>query len=279
MTAPVAPSMTPATTPPGTPSASATPTVSGTANQLRITSVSNFRDVSGTGLELADGKRMALGVVYRAAKLSTLSASDSRELTSAGVSEVIDLRTDEVAARSPDVPIKGADHQLVNMFAVYRTPSVTYRTAAAAVAHMEQMNVDFVTEPAQRHRIATALKLVAAADGPVVVHCTEGKDRTGWISALLQLNAGASRAQVMTEYVKSNQYRAATIDAGYRAKLKSSGRAAAEVELALSRVRPGYLGAGLDELDAKYGGISGYLTKGLGLSTTTITRLQARLTA
>lgn len=265
----------PTATPTGTPTPSATPTV----RAVHVTSVSNFRDVSGTGLELADGKRMALGVVYRAAKLSTLSAADSRKLTSAGVSEVIDLRTDAVAGRSPDVPIKGADRHLVNVFAVYRTPAVTYRTPAAAVAHMEQMNVDFVAESAQRRRIATVLKLIAAADGPVIIHCTEGKDRTGWISALLQLNAGASRAEVMTEYAKSNQHRAGLIDAGYRAKLRSSGRTAAQVQRALLRVEPAYLAAGLDEVKARYGDLAGYLTDGLGLSRATVEHLRELLTA
>ena len=244
-----------------------------------MTSVSNFRDVSGTGLALPNGERMAVGVVYRAAKLSTLSGPDSRELAKAGVSEVIDLRTDSVATRSPDVAIRGAEYHLVNVFAVYSTPAVTYRTAAAAAAHMEQLNVDFVGEAAQRRKIATVLKLVAAADGPVVVHCTEGKDRTGWISALLQLNAGANRDQVMSEYLKSNQYRAAVIDAGYRAKLRSSGRTVAAAKRALLRVEPEYLGAGLDALEAKYNDIAGYLKDGLGLSSATVERLRDRLTA
>ena len=144
---------------------------------------------------------------------------------------------------------------------------------------MEQLNVDFVGEAAQRRKIATVLKLVAAADGPVVVHCTEGKDRTGWISALLQLNAGANRDQVMSEYLKSNQYRAAVIDAGYRAKLRSSGRTVAAAKRALLRVEPEYLGAGLDALEAKYNDIAGYLKDGLGLSSATVERLRDRLTA
>lgn len=261
------------------PSASATPTPSVAAKPLRITSVVNFRDVAGSGLEVAGGGRMALGVVYRSARLAGVSAADSRALSKAGVELVIDLRTDSVAARRPDPVVRGATNRLVNLIAAPNFPAMNARTSSAAQAYMRQLNVDFVDLAGRRRQIARVLELIAAADGPVLIHCTEGKDRTGWISALLQLTAGASRTQAVTEYVKSNSFRAATINAGYRARLTSSGRAAAGVELALTRVRPDYLGAGLAEIDAKYGGISGYLTKGLGLSTATVKRLQARLTA
>jgi protein-tyrosine phosphatase len=126
---------------------------------------------------------------------------------------------------------------------------------------------------------STALALIAAADGPILFHCTEGKDRSGWISALLQLTAGASRAEVTAEYLVSNEFRAGLINAAYRAKLTSSGRTAAEVERALMKVQPDYLGAGLDELKSQFGDIEGYLSKGLGLSAATVQRLRERLTA
>ncbi|HEY3549234.1 MAG TPA: tyrosine-protein phosphatase [Propionicimonas sp.] len=263
------------------PSASASPTLKSPppAASLQLSSITNFRDVAGEGLALPGGKQMATGVVYRSATLKGLSAKDAKELRKAGVGEVIDLRTDYVAAQSPDPAIKGVAHHVVNIFAVTRTTSVRYRTVAAAQAHMRQMNVDFVDVAAQRRKIAQALTLIAAADAPVLFHCTEGKDRSGWISALLQLTAGASRAEVTTEYLKSNDFRAELIDAAYRAKLTSSGRTAADVERALMKVRSDYLGAGLDELKARYGDIDGYLSKGLGLSAAAVQRLRDRLTA
>jgi protein-tyrosine phosphatase len=264
------------------PSASATPTLKSPpppAAPLQLSSITNFRDVAGTGLALPGGKHMATGVVYRSATLKGLSAKDAKALRKAGVGEVIDLRTDYVAAHSPDPAIKGVTHHVVNIFAVTRTTSVRYRTVAAARAHMRQMNVDFVDVAAQRRKIAKALTLIAAADGPILFHCTEGKDRSGWISALLQLAVGASRSDVTTEYLKSNEFRTELINAAYRATLKSSGRTAADVERALMKLQPDYLGAGLAELEARYGDIEGYLSKGLGLSSATVQRLRERLTA
>ena len=269
-----APSITPQVTPSASPAVKSAPV----ASPLTLSSVANFRDVAGTGLSLPDGKRMATGIVYRSATLTRMSNADKKALIKAGVGEVIDLRTDYVAAHSPDPAIRGVEHHVVNIFAVTRTASVRYRTVAAAQAHMRQMNIDFVDVAAQRRQVAEALTLIAAADGPLLFHCTEGKDRSGWIAALLQLTAGASSAEVTAEYLKSNELRADLITAAYQAKLKSSGRTAAQVERSLSRVQPDYLGAGLDELEARYGTVDGYLSKGLGLSAATVQRLRDRLT-
>lgn len=276
----------PTTAPPSTPTTSPTPSVTtpspsstSPAKPLRITSVVNFRDVAADGLRLPAGGRMATGVVYRSAGLTGLSATDSRALVKAGLSQVIDLRTEATAARRPDPAIPGVKHHLVNVLAAPKFPAVNARTVGVAQAYMRKLNRDFVDSAGRRGKIAKVLELIAAADGPVLIHCTEGKDRTGWLSAVLQLTAGASRQQVLAEYVKTNVYRAPQIDAAYRAKLKSSGLKAARVQLALSRVQSEYLGAGLDELEVKYGDISGYLTKGLGLSASTVHKLRDRLTA
>lgn len=42
------------------------------------------------------------------------------------------------------------------------------------------------------------------AAGPVLFHCTAGKDRTGWAAALLLLLLGASRDVVRIEYLAVN---------------------------------------------------------------------------
>ncbi len=222
---------------------------------------------------------MATGVVYRSAKLATASRADVARLGRAGIGLVIDLRTDAVAARTPDPAIRGADYVLVNIYAEYSTPPANPGTVAAAEAYLRRMNTRFVSVPAQRAKVAQALRLIAEARDPVVVHCTEGKDRAGWISAMLQLIVGADRDQVMAEYLKSNEYRAETLKDAYRSTLASSGRTAARIQQARYRVQPGYLNAGLAEMDRRFGGLDGYLVEGLGLSTATIAALRERLTA
>lgn len=220
---------------------------------------------------------MATGVVYRSAKLAGMSAADQQLLADAGVVAILDLRTPGVAKAAPDPRIPGAAYHLVNLYAVKKTPKPSLRSVTAARAYMRSLNVGFVAKAAQRARVARTLRLIAAASGPVVVHCTEGKDRTGWISAVLQLAVGADLAAVRAEYLASNAYRADVISTRYQATKARSGVGAARIQQAQLKVDVTYLDAGLKELKRRYGSIDGYLSRGLKLPATTIANLRARL--
>lgn len=273
------------------PSAAPTASVSGTPRvtpsrtkqppEVRVRSVSNFRDVagSGAGLAIGDGGHMRRGVVFRSGKLQPLSAADERALVAAGVTDVFDLRTDAVARRSPDPSVGRARYHLVNVFAVYSRVDPFPSSVRAARIERERMNRDFVADPKQRKRIGALLRDIAGARGAVIVHCTEGKDRTGWVSAMLQLIAGVDRPAVMREYLMSNERRSAIIERGVAQALAAKGRTAAEITRARLEVRRSYLDAGFDELVNRYGDLHGYLTEGLGLSDRTVDRLQAKLAA
>ncbi|UYO37219.1 tyrosine-protein phosphatase [Bacillus zhangzhouensis] len=39
---------------------------------------------------------------------------------------------------------------------------------------------------------------------PLILHCTSGKDRTGFLSALIQLTAGVPLAVFLSEYTRAN---------------------------------------------------------------------------
>jgi len=267
------PTVAPATTAPPRPATAVR------VPKLSIESASNFRDVAGRGLVLPGSGRMARGVVYRSGRLTNLSTSDRRELAAAGVTDIYDLRTTRVARRSPDRSIKGADYHLINLFAVYSTPSRTFASVSAARADRRRTNREFVTDPEQRRRTAKVLTEIAQADGPVIVHCTEGKDRTGWVAAVLQLAAGASRKDVVAEYLLSNSYRKAEIEKRYASVRRSRGTRAADIDHVAWVVDKSFLQAGLNELGERYGSVDRFLSKGLKLSPETMRALRDRLRA
>lgn len=250
-----------------------------TAPEPRIDSASNFRDVAGSapGIPLPDGARMARGVVFRSGKLSGLSGEDRAELAALGVSDIFDLRTEEVARRSPDRAIDGARYHLVNLYGVYSKTTPEFSTVADARAERAQLNREFVTTFQQRVRTATLLRSIAEARGPVIIHCTEGKDRTGWVSALLQLTAGAGEDAVFAEYELSNDERRDEIEARVAEVRREQGDVQADIARVQLEVDRSYLAAGLDELSARYADLDGFLTKGLGLDQATIDALRGRL--
>ena len=51
--------------------------------------------------------------------------------------------------------------------------------------------------------LTRAVAAIADADGPVLVHCTAGKDRTGLVVALALLAAGVPRHTVISDYARS----------------------------------------------------------------------------
>jgi len=46
-------------------------------------------------------------------------------------------------------------------------------------------------------------RFIIANDGPYLIHCTEGKDRAGFVSAVLEALMGADLQEIVADYMKS----------------------------------------------------------------------------
>ncbi len=62
------------------------------------------------------------------------------------------------------------------------------------------MNANYGSE-AFRKKAADGLTAMSLNDGPYLVHCTEGKDRTGFICLLIEALAGASYEEIVSDYM------------------------------------------------------------------------------
>ncbi|MEV8195493.1 MULTISPECIES: tyrosine-protein phosphatase [Rhodococcus] len=135
-----------------------------------------------------------------------------------------------------------------------------------------------MTAEDQRAQFATLLEQIAEADGPVVIHCTSGKDRTGWASALLLHIAGVSDEDIMANYLLTNEYAADYIDATAAAMAETRGTEFGEAIRVVLSVEADYLQAGISTAIEQYGSLDLYLTEGLGLEKETLTDLRNKLT-
>lgn len=64
------------------------------------------------------------------------------------------------------------------------------------------LSLDFAAEDFE-NGLAKGLRFFTANEGPYLVHCDEGKDRAGFISALLACYMGASYDQVVEDYMQT----------------------------------------------------------------------------
>ena len=64
------------------------------------------------------------------------------------------------------------------------------------------MPVDY-TSDSFAETLAGGLARLSALEGPYLVHCTEGKDRAGFTSALLECLMGATEEEVVADYMVS----------------------------------------------------------------------------
>ena len=62
------------------------------------------------------------------------------------------------------------------------------------------LGVDFSAEEF-RAGLATGLRFLASHEGPYLIHCTEGKDRAGFVSAVLECLMGATEEEIVADYM------------------------------------------------------------------------------
>ena len=247
----------------------------------------NVRDLGGYAT--ADGRVVAEGWLFRAGALNTLTDDDVATVAGLGLATVVDFRTPgEIHAagadRLPDglvvtaLPVGGGD--LDQYYNAAFDPAERERLLEGGrnVQALVGINRSFVADDDERARFGDAVRLIAASDAlPMLFHCTAGKDRTGWLSAIVLTLLGVDRETVMADYLLSTEY---FLPAGEKlmAKFAASG---VEIDTDLFRPlieqRPAYLESAFAEAEVRFGSFEGFLHKGLGLDGDVLGRLRAAL--
>ena len=142
---------------------------------------------------------------------------------------------------------------------------------------MENAQRQYVMDPVHRMAFGSLLSQLANTPGPQLIHSSAGKDRAGWAAALLLSIANVPFDIIMQDYLLSNIYLANSISASVEARRQEGGDLAASVEKTLASVQSSFLQASFDQVQASYGTMSGYLTRGLGLAQSTVDNLRDRL--
>jgi protein-tyrosine phosphatase len=103
---------------------------------------------------------------------------------------------------------------------------------------------------------------------PLVIHCSAGKDRTGFACALILHALGVANDLVAEDYLLTNRF--------YRRDSSASSDLPDEVTQVLGSVETSFLAAAFDAINADYGGLESYFSVGLGVGAQQRARLAAR---
>jgi protein-tyrosine phosphatase len=246
------------------------------AVELKLLSLRNFRDVAGPGYETRRGP-MLRGRLFRSNTVQ-VSEEDLAVLGTLGIVAIYDLRGQEEISRRPDAAIEGArwHHTWVPglgtaAIAALQTP---VETQQAMVDHYR----GFVRDPAKRAGFAAVLSAITRHDGAQLFHCAEGKDRTGWLTMLLQRLVGVSEDDIVADFLLTNELMSA--DGPTLAVMREFfGDRPDEFFLPVMIADAVYLEAGMTQLEQDYGDLYGYLCDGLNLSDAQLDKLQRLLVA
>jgi protein-tyrosine phosphatase len=243
---------------------------------VRLASADNFRDVTGPGYAGADGTPLRPGVFFRSNELG-LTDEDAGTIAGLGVSDIYDLRDDHEVQAHPDVPVPGATWVHLEVKGIPMDSVAALASVAEADEVMRDVYRGFVEHEGGRGSFADLLTRLAAADAPQLFHCTAGKDRTGWASALLLHIAGVADDVIVRDYLLTNTVSTATRDK-YLGLVRE--HMSAEMVPVYERVMvadEAYLSTAYDAVAAGFGSIDGYLSEGLGLSEELLLGLRGRL--
>lgn len=235
----------------------------------------NTRDLGG--IEVPGGK-IAPGRLIRSGMLGVASKKDVSWLAD-NVSTVIDFRSKVERDEVPDPEIEGAENIHVPIIddlaaGVSRDSesdevamSMLIHDPDSAMSYMCSMYKEFPELESARKGYETFVrKLFENPDKAVLWHCTAGKDRAGFATAIVLEMLGADRETIIADYLMTNEYIKNDIDAMIEYYFGSIEALDSNTETALRSLfgaRREFLETALSKAEELYGSFRGFIRDGL----------------
>ena len=230
-----------------------------------------FRDLGGIA---AGGGLIRRGRLFRSEALLHLTEEEKSTVAGLGLRTVCDLRS----------PLERDAHACMDwLYPLPRRMSfdLTAQLGAGTAAALDRMRAE--PGPAAALQImvstyeylpragATVLRALfatlAAGETPVMIHCSAGKDRTGFVSAMLLAALGVPREGIYEDYLRV-ELNGASAHAARTAQMMSLFlRRPLDPEslTVLSSVRSAYLDTAFAALERQWGSTNNYLSEAAGL--------------
>jgi protein-tyrosine phosphatase len=239
------------------------------ARHLSLAGASNFRDLGG--YPARNGRIVRWRQIFRSNHLGHLTNDDVAVVRGLGVKSAFDFR----GAEERQAALCSMNDVSVHSLPVEPTVVAALRAIAAggtalsadhATKVMRGSYRGYVQDNTPRFRALFAHLLEDSA--PLVIHCTAGKDRTGFACALILHTLGVPDDVISEDYLLTNRY--------YRRDPANGSELPDDVKNVLGTVQASFLDAAFEAIEADYGDLETYLRDGLGLGRPERASLEAR---
>jgi protein-tyrosine phosphatase len=204
--------------------------------------MANLRDLGGLAIS---GGTIRTGRLLRSAAPARFDASARAHIQQIAPTTIVDLRSAAERTDTPTNILLGADRihapDDADIHAGDPAGFASQCTRSAAATRKAIRQIYAAIPTVQQPAFAALYRALAAARGPLLVHCAVGKDRTGAAIATLLAALGTPHEAILADYLASNAHRAA-IAAAF----------AADPRTATIRAAPAHIWAPLLEADAAY---------------------------
>lgn len=229
----------------------------------------NFRDFGGYAT--ADGRRVRWGQLYRSGQLDRIEPADQQEIARLGIRLVCDFRRDAEREMAPNRFAPGHAPRIENLAITPGSSASLFEQTDTSngaavddygVQLMIAINRDLALE--QIPAYTRLFKALVESDGPVLIHCAVGKDRTGFAAALIKAALGVPEPALLHDYLLTDRYLPIELEMA-RLQQKYQWSGPSDHMRPLLQVRREYFYAAFDALREQFGSIDGYLREALAV--------------
>ena len=218
----------------------------------------NFRDLGG--IINKDEQALGKGLLIRSDDLANLTDNDLELLNDYPIRTIIDLRTTYERSKNPDHIPNSCNHEVHLDISSGHFENLVKQFRHGISNPREFMcNIyeDFVLDETCQTQYKKFFDIIQHKNRtPILFHCTAGKDRTGFATAMILAALKVDFEQILEDYLASNIY----LEQKYAHILKINPDYKYLIE-----VYPEYLEKSFDTIEKNFGTIEYYLSNILGI--------------
>jgi len=178
------------------------------ARSVQMDSVQNLRDMGGY-LNKRGKKITQWGKIYRSGELSSLSHKDIIRINNLKIKTIIDLRGEDETTLAPNkypnvkiipipIPVKNKD-------IITQRLMEGQKRKGDGIVYMQDTYLQYMNENSKQ--FGKALKVFLDKENyPILVNCSIGKDRTGFLMAMLLSALEVPEETILEDYMTSNHH-------------------------------------------------------------------------